>query len=573
MTAAKTRALVGALAAGFFLTAGGPASAEEVQVIKSGKYYGTVDAYRAGDNYYLSAKEASRIYGGSLYWYRVRDLVQLSFRGRQARFTDGGSHVNIAGKKVKLARPMIVRAGKAFIPMDFFETRAFSNLAGVDTRFKVKTRLLLVDQRSTVGPLRWFTYPDHTRVVLELDPTLSYRTSRSLKGFEIVVPMGTIDWSEKMEVNDGVVDFIHLYQRPKQARLVVRFESGAKGFNIRELQKPRRVVLDVTRAKDLVAEARAQRVAMEAPAPPKKKKRWRFFGRKNDKKSSPKKKPAPKPKAEAKLAKKKTPPKAGPRPERGSFEAPRTAERKVSKKNTVPVAKRRGRRYRIAIDPGHGGRDGGAVGRRGTLEKNINLSAAKELAALLRQEGIFEVKLLRTTDKFLGLDDRSKAANNYKADLFISLHCNAHTRRSFSGFEVYFLSERASDPEAERLAEFENSVLSFEGKDASAMGAKDLLYALAKAEFINEAAELAGLMTRAITKRVDMPNRGVKQAAFYVLRGVHAPAVLVEMGFVTNAKDEAKLQSKKYRRKIVEGLYAGIVEYGKRNGWRAGRKK
>lgn len=218
-------------------------------------------------------------------------------------------------------------------------------------------------------------------------------------------------------------------------------------------------------------------------------------------------------------------------------------------------------RYRIAVDAGHGGKDGGATGRRGTLEKDINLYAALELAKLLEEEGRFEVMLVRQSDVFVKLGERARMANEAQADLFVSLHSNAHPSRAESGFEVYFLSERASDPEAERLAEFENSVLALETEPGQADEAEALLYQLARTEFMNDAGELAGLVAKNLAVRVDLPNRGVKQAAFYVLRGVNAPAILVELGFLSNERDEAKLESAKYRRRLVEGLYAGIVDF------------
>ena len=116
---------------------------------------------------------------------------------------------------------------------------------------------------------------------------------------------------------------------------------------------------------------------------------------------------------------------------------------------TPPVVTMAGKpKRRIVIDAGHGGKDSGAVGRRGTYEKDINLAAALELAKLLRQEEAFDVLLTRTDDTFVPLGDRSRMANEFNADLFISLHCNASTNKRESGFEVYFLSEQASDPEA-----------------------------------------------------------------------------------------------------------------------------
>ena len=518
---------VAALAAVFILSSVGPLHAEELQVVKSGKYYGAVDAYRAGDALYLDAKSAAKIFGAQVYWHAVQGVVQLSFRGRQVAFKENSTRVSMDGKGIEMGLPMIVRASHAFIPAEFFVRREFADLIGVDSKLDPKTRLLLVDQRSTVGPLRWFTYPDHTRVVVELREGLRYQTQeRGVAGVDISMPKGTIDWSEKADVQDGVVETIHLYQDKDEAHLALRLQDGSDGWRLREFASPRRLVIDVKR-----------KAGVKAPPPP-----------------------------AAKLV--EAPPVA---PDTAQPEA-EPPEEAVKKEEAVaqPVpAPAPLKKYRIAIDAGHGGKDGGSVGRRGTLEKDINLNVADELESLLKQEGIFEVLRTRKDDAFVPLGDRSNDANGFKADLFISLHCNGNTSRAQSGFEIYFLSERASDPDAERLAEFENSVLALEGKDAAEEdAAATLLYALAKTEFINDASELAWLMARSLAGRVDMPNRGVRQAAFYVLRGVHAPAVLVEMGYLSNSQDEAKLQSKKYRGKIVEGLYAGILEYARRKGWR-----
>jgi N-acetylmuramoyl-L-alanine amidase len=229
----------------------------------------------------------------------------------------------------------------------------------------------------------------------------------------------------------------------------------------------------------------------------------------------------------------------------------------------IPVA----RKKRILIDPGHGGKDPGATGGRGTEEKDINLLAAKQLAKLLTEEGVFDVRLTRTDDTFIPLSERSRMANDWPADLFVSLHCNASKTSRDEGFEVYFESEHATDPQAEQLADFENSSLQLEGKSSDDTAAQLLLGELSKTEYINSASQLAALMARDIAQRVSIGDRGVKQAGFYVLRGTHAPAVLFEMAYVTNPKDEVRLQSARFRRKLVDGVYAGILDYAKRQGW------
>ena len=211
----------------------------------------------------------------------------------------------------------------------------------------------------------------------------------------------------------------------------------------------------------------------------------------------------------------------------------------------------KGGRKRVVIDAGHGGKDPGGRKAFGLREKEINLLVAKELSAMLKDEKNFEVLMTRTSDVFVQLDERSRIANDYKADIFISIHANASRDRREKGFEVYFMSENASDPGAAEVADYENSVLDLEEgqekPDASAM----LLHSLARNEYMNEGSQMAGLVSKELEKSTPMVNRGVKQAAFYVLRGTYAPGVLVELGFMTNAKDQKTMNDKKGRVKIA----------------------
>lgn len=532
--------LTGLLAAVFAASLSPRASAGEIEVVKGGKYWGKVDSYEVGPEVYIGLKEASKVYGAQLYWYSASGEVSLTLRGRPVVFKEDSDEVSVDGKPSRLPRPMLTRVGRAFIPVEFLSDPLFEEVSGLGTKFNAKTRLLLVDARSNVGPLRWFTYPDHTRIVLELSEGLGVQSDRrGVGGWEAVIPNGVIDWSERVEVKDGVVDVVHLSQDARQARLAVSLLEGAEGIKQTELPKPRRLVLDVARRKGAPRDAGPAGASLpDAPESVK------------PEKPAVAKAPVEVPKADVKEA-----------PEAG----PKAAVSETAKPPVVPVPAKvkpvEKARYRIAVDAGHGGKDGGATGRRGTLEKDINLYAALELAKLLEEEGRFEVMLVRQSDVFVKLGERARMANEAQADLFVSLHSNAHPSRAESGFEVYFLSERASDPEAERLAEFENSVLALETEPGQADEAEALLYQLARTEFMNDAGELAGLVAKNLAGRVDLGNRGVKQAAFYVLRGVNAPAILVEMGFLSNERDEAKLESAKYRRRLVEGLYGGIVDY------------
>jgi N-acetylmuramoyl-L-alanine amidase len=220
---------------------------------------------------------------------------------------------------------------------------------------------------------------------------------------------------------------------------------------------------------------------------------------------------------------------------------------------------------RIVIDPGHGGRDPGAVGPHGIEEKTINLQLAQKLADLLRDRYQYEVLLTRTDDTFVPLEGRAALANRQNADLFISIHCNASLSSKLKGFEVYFLSERASDPHADAVARFENAPLALEGKRVpSPSRVAAVLRSLVKTANINEASALGALIDRHMGERLSEPSLGVKQAAFYVLRGAEMPAVLIETAFVTNPKEEKLLQKESFRKEFVEGLADGIVAYDQR---------
>ena len=217
---------------------------------------------------------------------------------------------------------------------------------------------------------------------------------------------------------------------------------------------------------------------------------------------------------------------------------------------------------RIVIDPGHGGKDPGALGTRDTMEKSVNLWMANELADELRAHD-FEVLLTRTDDSFIPLDERAALANKHKADLFISLHCNASPGSSLNGFEVYFLSEKASSPRAEAVARLENAVLELEGKKPSS-AVQAVLQSLVKNANINRAAQLGAIINREVVGRFSQTDLGVKQAAFYVLRGAQMPAVLVELGFLSNRKEERLLNSNGYRRQLARAIAKSILEFDKK---------
>ncbi|MFH1379565.1 MAG: N-acetylmuramoyl-L-alanine amidase [bacterium] len=216
----------------------------------------------------------------------------------------------------------------------------------------------------------------------------------------------------------------------------------------------------------------------------------------------------------------------------------------------------------IVIDPGHGGKDPGAIGRNGTKEKDLNLKLALKLEKILKNKGNFTVILTRDTDVFIPLLKRAQIANSNKADLFVSIHCNASLKKESEGFEIYFLSGQATDKAAEATARLENSALQLEADSmVKKKGVEKMLWSIAKNMFHVESADVCSSVLKQVQKRVKIKNRSAKQAQFYVLMNAQMPSVLIETGFVSNKDEEAKLKSGRFQSKIVDAYYAGIVDY------------
>ena len=221
----------------------------------------------------------------------------------------------------------------------------------------------------------------------------------------------------------------------------------------------------------------------------------------------------------------------------------------------------------IVVDAGHGGHDSGAVGPGGLMEKELVLDVSRRVAKLLEDKLDVKVKLSRDTDTFVALRDRTTFANKERADLFVSIHANAHRVVASEGVEVYFLSSEATDSAARQAAATENSVVQMEkpangrGNGSRADIVKSILWDLAQSGYQAESSRLAETVLDTMTQTLKIPNRGVKQAGFYVLGGAAMPAILVEIGFVTNPKEEKRLKESRYRDEIARAIVSGLADY------------
>jgi len=216
---------------------------------------------------------------------------------------------------------------------------------------------------------------------------------------------------------------------------------------------------------------------------------------------------------------------------------------------------------KIVIDPGHGGKDPGAIGYYGLKEKDITLRVARLLKKKLETQLGCEVFLTRNQDKYVSLEKRAEFANKINADLFISIHCNACASRRLQGIETYFVG-LTDDTHALAVASRENASLSKRMGELEKI-LQDLLVRAKIKESAYMAAEIQRGIIKFLTYRGFNPvvNLGVKQAPFYVLIGTKMPAVLVEIGFIDHPKEAKRLRNPKYLVTLVDGISKGIKDY------------
>jgi N-acetylmuramoyl-L-alanine amidase len=226
----------------------------------------------------------------------------------------------------------------------------------------------------------------------------------------------------------------------------------------------------------------------------------------------------------------------------------------------VPIPTKEPGLQLVVVDAGHGGVEMGAKGPSGLLEKDITLDVAKRIqAGLIKRLGL-RVILTRESDKQVSLDDRTSLANHEQADLFLSIHVNASPATKARGAETYFLSYQATDDEARALAALENNTIGVESPPGSqALGM--VLWDLAQSQYLAQSSKLAEAIQQNLNELLRIESRGVKQAPFKVLMGATMPAVLVEIGFITNSEEEDRLKDSSYRERIAQAIVDSVAAF------------
>jgi len=406
--------------------------------------------------------------------------------------------------------------------------------------------------------------PDAVRITLELGHEVSFRSDRLdapprvFIDFENTRPVEAIK-DATIPFPDDVVRKVRIGRQTESRTRVVMDLAGAGRYSVYTLYNPYRVVIDFAR----LPVAPSAVVAVTTRQPP----AVRQPTGKTDPvtpvlAAAPPAKPAnPSPLAEPDdddgndddVEPEPAPPSVASGP---SAPAPPS----VNRSGGVSLSRQLGLRVsRVVIDPGHGGHDPGAKSK-GLTEADLVLDVALRLEKLLSKQDGFEVVLTRRVDTFVPLEERTAIANREGADLFLSIHANASTNGAARGVETYFLN-LTTNPDAEMVAARENAASS-----RSMNQLPDIVKAIALNNKIHESRDFASMIQNSLASQLQktdssVRNLGVKQAPFMVLLGATMPSVLAEISFITNRQEAAMLKTEKYRQRIAEALYAGILRY------------
>jgi N-acetylmuramoyl-L-alanine amidase len=244
----------------------------------------------------------------------------------------------------------------------------------------------------------------------------------------------------------------------------------------------------------------------------------------------------------------------------GTFLMPAATHAALARHHTPAPQKSNDFKPLVMLDPGHGGKDPGAIGVSGTYEKHVALAAALELKRQLEAGGRYRVELTRARDVFIPLDDRVERASRHNAALFVSMHADALSDHSIRGASVYTLATTASDAQTAALAQRENSADRFTGKawhDQPPEVAR-ILASLVRRETRTGSVRIARSLVTSLDQELPMLPNPDRHAGFVVLKAADIPSVLVEMGFMSNPRDEAALRRTDHRRLVAAAMKRAV---------------
>ncbi|MFC1521310.1 N-acetylmuramoyl-L-alanine amidase [Elusimicrobiota bacterium] len=489
----------------------------------SGKKTRNFWAYKDGSTVYLPISELASIVHGTIHWYWRSNSATIKLKHKSsAEFVKDAKYIYAGPKRISLEHPVKALADKSnlLLPIKSLEQEWAEDLFLY--RFDINDDNLTVERILDIKAPVITKNNEFFHITLDLPSALTDYEITFFPGIEpkkqprltVLFPNGRIP-----ETPDS--PYKSLPYKIKRDRIE---KTADLSFEL-----PPNTTIDDISAKLETWPAKRLNIVISRPQPPK---------------EAPIIEPKPPipPEKTAKVTKPK-------------------AMLKLKKKKRIKKPARESARARIGsaaiiIDAGHGGIDGGTVGKRKTLEKNVTLAIAGKLKKILGKKlPKRKIVMTRSTDKYISLEKRIRIAKKSNPVLFISIHANSTKGRHRGGFEIYIPSEIALDPKTARLALVENGAIKKKRRQHKKTKLKKLI--------VSESGRLARNLSTQLHNKIEskIRNRGIKRGDFFVLREANAPAVIIETGFLSYKKDEALLRNDKFQDKYAEALAQGIVSY------------
>lgn len=411
--------------------------------------------------------------------------------------------------------------------------------------------LMPVCVAANLSAVRTYSLPDLTRIVVELDGEVTFRSERidnperiffDLKDVALRLEGAESRRYHSVAVGDKRIQKVRIAEtQPGVSRIVFDMAAPGVSYSVEELANPQRLVIEFRAGVATAAKPVHEVPSLSVESIRSGARQAAATGRIPDPPATPLERAEPI----------KTVPLPTPAPAETAVPA-RGPSRSLTRALGLKIS-------RIVLDPGHGGHDHGTISPRGMSEKEVVLDVALRLGALIEERTSAEVVYTRSDDTFVPLERRTQIANENKADLFLSIHANSSPFRGATGIETYYLNF-ATSAAALEVAARENA-----SSHHSVFELREMLQKIALKEKADESKEFAAKvhqsMQKAARAALASKDRSLKRAPFVVLIGAQMPSVLTEIGFVSNAKEEAMLKKPEYRQKIAEALLQGIANY------------
>ena len=593
---------------------------QKLNVIFDGQNYNGMNLYTISDSNFLSLRELAAFYQARLEWYSVSKKVSMKLKNKSIDIYYDSRKVAFGKNKTKLQIPSVMIKREVYVPIEILELKKFSEISETINEFDVKQKILNVTSKSNISAVRYYTKENNTEIVIELEEKMTHSIRKAKNAIVVAFQRGKIN-KDSVVANNGAIKDISYETKGREAVFTINLAQTPKSVRTKKFKKPLKLVIDIEHSKpvdmakpcniyipetivaseqnsikveeEVIDETKKQKqeISLTGDEASKNKENIENISQEEQDKNKNENTEIKKeeeddisvPEIDKRIVANDSKMYDKPVLEEEEDDSEALAKVKVVSvsdeqiiddsytiiddtetfKDIIPKEKEIVQNAKvIVLDAGHGGHDPGAVGPRGTKEKDINLAIVLQLEKVFKKDKNYKVILTRDDDTFIPLVERANIANKNKADLFISVHCNANLNRNASGFEVYFLSEHASDQEAISTETLENSVVALEDKaDEKKTVLQNMLWSMVVNEYINESSELSSFISAEASGRLKVPNRGLKQANFYVLRGTQMPSVLVETSYISNYTEESKLNTGSFQKSAADSIYEGVKKY------------